>query len=139
MMKKQTHLNQRNSDAPSKRQEPENNQQEHKDRSRTRQATETSGCHRPIRSKTKWGEDPEEEMMFSTKYSPWMRTKQGASVLDQLKSVWHNKDALVRLQDVVACVVDILEHFEDEKLKGGKHTRNPAIDAVIQLLQSEKN
>lgn len=60
-------------------------------------------------------------------------------MLDKLLSLWHPKDSLSRLHDVIICVSDILEHFEEDKLIEGGNSKNAAIDCLIQLLQSKKD
>lgn len=58
-------------------------------------------------------------------------------MLDALKAMWQPAESLVRLHDVISAIMDILDHFEQAKLKDG-NTRDAAIDTVIQLLQSQK-
>ena len=59
-------------------------------------------------------------------------------MLDKLISLWHSREALGRIRDVTACIIELLEHFEENKLKDPT-SRDAAIDTVIQLLESKKS
>lgn len=58
-------------------------------------------------------------------------------MLDTLKALWNPEESLSRIGGVISALLDILSHFEEDKLKEGS-SRDAAIDIIIQILQQEK-
>lgn len=59
-------------------------------------------------------------------------------MFDKLLSLWHPQNTLVKLNSLTGCLLELLEHFEENQLKDPT-TRDAAIDTIIQLLESKKS